>query len=210
MFTFEARLTQYEGIVQPFKKLFKVSILKPNSHPKFTSPLPTTIVLQKTHEPQSWSFGLPAFFDEDPADEVTLTAELDNARGFMKLTDDYNITVSDVSSRLFSSAIYLLKFTLDDSKAKTVYSTMLMVFDAPPIVVEDPVVEEPVEVCEWAIKVPDFETNVEYVSGSGPLMVSWKRFTLDGKDSCTKDIPIAIQLKATWQDDRFSKETDWL
>lgn len=41
-------------------------------------------------------------------------------------------------------------------------------------------------------------------------MVTWKKFELTGTESCTKDKKIKITLNASWVDDRFTEQSEWL
>ena len=41
-------------------------------------------------------------------------------------------------------------------------------------------------------------------------MVSWDSFKLEGTKECTDGKAINVELKSTWQDPRFSSESDWL
>lgn len=42
-------------------------------------------------------------------------------------------------------------------------------------------------------------------------MVSWGKFVLAGEDAeCLKSVSVKTELKPVWNDQRFSKEQDWL
>ena len=108
-----------------------MTILKPNSPPKFKEPLAETIAITKTWEPQGWSFSLPTVFDEDAGDVVKIIPSFGAASAFLKLTDQGKLVVDDVSADLVPATFFMLKFALDDTKSQTTYSTMLFVYDAP-------------------------------------------------------------------------------
>jgi hypothetical protein len=84
--------------ISPATSTFKAIIQKPNSPPRFKDPLPATITITKTWEPQSWSFTLPSVIDEDASDVVKTTPIFGAASAFLKFVNNSKLVVDDTSA----------------------------------------------------------------------------------------------------------------
>lgn len=84
-------------------------------------------------------------------------------------------------------------------------------FDAPqqaPIVEveQQPIIKD----CNFNIEVPTVKKEVTYESGAMPLLVSWSKFLINDPDKCVNDDELKIKLSTSWDDARFSEQSDWL
>ena len=94
-----------------------------NHLPYFKPNITETISIYMTNSEKVWSFKLPNITDDDPGDQVQLTADFSSAANFMQLrSDKLYIDIADISTLRVSNirpGYYPIIFTLDDNKDKT-------------------------------------------------------------------------------------------
>ena len=106
-----------------------------NHSPYFKPNISEIISLQMTNSQQNWVYKLPQIVDEDSGDVVRLTVDLGYAADFATLRENkLFIDISDISSLGLSRihpGYFPIVFTLDDGISKSVFKSMLFIFDAP-------------------------------------------------------------------------------
>ena len=116
------------------------------NHPPYFKPNITEIIsIQMTNTQQSWFYEIPQIVDDDSGDVVKLTVDLGYAANFASLRENkLFIDINDISSlglNSISPGYFPIVFTLFDGISKSVFKSMLFIFDAPALPKEtEPVV----------------------------------------------------------------------
>ena len=140
---------------------------------------------------------------------MTVTPVFGPAGEFLDYTTDNKLVINDISDPRVYAQTYYLKFALQDTKTTSFFTTILIINDAIPPKVPEPELPK-LDCSDVALVAPETDSSISYKAGTSPAMFSWTQFELTGSVECTKEVKFLITLSSSWEDPRFTRESDWL
>ena len=112
---------------------FSVEFIGLNHLPYFSPVLTSYLQIYKQPSPYLWMYEIPAYFDEDVHDELTLTVDLLDTAEFASYSDSNGgiISIEDISSDLVPTGTFSILVTLSDGTESVATDITVKIYDAP-------------------------------------------------------------------------------